>query len=134
MSSAATPENAVKLSIKKYLITRSDITLASNNSGNAWVGKLLKHMGSQVVLGFARKMSFGVFSPGGPDMLGIKTMTITPDMVGKRIGVFLATEIKDPLKGRLTVEQIEVLDMLRQRGAIAGVVTSVEDFIKLVGE
>jgi len=131
---ANTPENAVKLSIKKYLATRTDITLASNPSGNAWFGKLIKHMGSQVVLGFARKMSFGVFSPGGPDMLGVQTITITPDMVGKRIGVFLAAEIKDPIKGRLTVEQIEVLDMLRQRGAIAGVVTSVEDFIKLVGE
>lgn len=131
---SSTPENFIKTAVKKYCASRRDIVLASNPSGTGYVGKLLKHNGASVVLGFARRLAFGVFSPGGPDMLGVQTITVTPDMVGKKIGVFLAAEIKDPIKGRLTVEQIEVLDMLRQRGAIAGVVTSVEDFIKLVGE
>lgn len=129
-----TPENRTKLAIKKYLATRSDVVLDSNASGMAYVGKLIKHNGSSVVLGFARRMSFGVFSPGGPDMIGIKTIIISKDMVGQKIGQFVGVEIKKPEGGRLTVEQAEVIGMINMRGGLSGVVTSVDDLIQLLGK
>jgi hypothetical protein len=126
-----TPENETKQAIKKYLMLRNDICLTSNPSGNAYTGKLLKFSDGQVTLGFPRRLSFGVFNPGGPDMIGLKTVRITPDMVGKDIGVFMGIEIKRAEGGKLTVEQAEVLGMISARGGISGCVSSVEEFIKL---
>ena len=36
------------------------------------------------------------FGLGTSDIIGIQSITITPDMVGKKIGVFTAIEVKDP--------------------------------------
>ena len=126
-----TPENRIKSAIKKYLTTRTDICLSANVSGNAYTGKPLKFGSGKITLEFPRRISFGVFSPGGPDLIGMKTITIQPEDVGKKIGVFMGIEIKRAEGGKLTVEQAEVIDMISTRGGISGVVTSVEDFIKL---
>jgi hypothetical protein len=63
---------------------------------------------------------------GSADLIGIRTVTITADMVGQQVGVFAAIEVKAP-RGRITPEQEAFLAMVRQQGGIAGVARSVED-------
>lgn len=63
---------------------------------------------------------------GSADLIGIRTITITPDMVGQTVGVFTALEVK-AARGRVTSEQQAFLAMVRQQGGIAGVVRSIDD-------
>lgn len=59
------------------------------------------------------------------DLIGIKSVTITPDMVGKTIGVFVAIETKAsdwhmvPSDHRAQA-QAKFHDIVRERGGIAG--------------
>lgn len=41
--------------------------------------------------------------PGSSDLIGFRTITITPDMVGQQVAVFTAVEVKD--RGRPTEQQ-----------------------------
>lgn len=73
-----------------------------------------------------RWVQFGVASPGGSDLIGYRTVTITPDMVGQRVAVFVAVETKAP-RGRLTEEQARFIAAVNAAGGIAGVAKSVEE-------
>jgi hypothetical protein len=64
--------------------------------------------------------------PGSSDLIGWRTVTITPDMVGQRIAVFTSIEVKTPT-GRVKPEQQQWLDAVQAAGGIAGVARSVED-------
>ena len=43
-----------------------------------------------------RWVSFGIGDPGGADLIGWRTLRITPDMVGRDIAQFLSVEVKRP--------------------------------------
>ena len=72
-----------------------------------------------------RPVSFGLCK-GSADLIGYRTITITPDMVGQQVAVFLSIEVKTPT-GRIRPEQQQWLDMVQSAGGIAGVARSVED-------
>jgi hypothetical protein len=63
--------------------------------------------------------------PGSSDLIGLRQVTITPDMVGHTIAQFVAIEVKD--RGRLTEQQQAFIAMVQQAGGLAGVARSVED-------
>lgn len=72
------------------------------------------------------------------DLIGITCITITPNMVGYKIGVFTAVEVKkedwvfkgtDREKG-----QKNFIDWVLQRGGFAGFANSVESFRKIIGK
>lgn len=62
---------------------------------------------------------------GSSDLIGYRSVVVTPEMVGQRLAVFVALEVKD--KGRLTAEQAQFLEVVRRAGGIAAEVRSVED-------
>jgi hypothetical protein len=68
--------------------------------------------------------------PGSSDLIGWRTVTITPDMVGQRIAVFTSIEVKTPT-GRVKPEQQQWLDAVQAAGGIAGVARSVEDALRI---
>lgn len=68
---------------------------------------------------------------GSADLIGLRTVTITPDMVGQQLAVFAAIEVKD--RGRLTPEQTAFLTMVQQAGGLAGVARSVEEARSILG-
>jgi hypothetical protein len=69
--------------------------------------------------------------PGSSDLIGLRQVTITPDMVGQTLAVFTAIEVKD--QGRLTEQQRAFITMVQQAGGMAGVARSVEDARRILG-
>lgn len=102
-------ENVVQNQIRLSL-GRGFVRLFRNNTG------ALKDQRGRLV-------KFGL-CPGSSDLIGWKTVEITPDMVGKRLAVFTAIEVKD--KGKPTTDQLSFIECVRKAGGIAGVARSVE--------
>jgi hypothetical protein len=78
-----------------------------------------------------RLITFGL-APGSPDLVGWRSVLVTPEMVGSRLAVFCGVEVKTPA-GRVRPEQTHWLDRLGIAGGITGVVRSVESAIELLG-
>jgi hypothetical protein len=72
-----------------------------------------------------RPVQFGLCK-GSADLIGWKRVTITPEMVGQQVAVFLSIEVKTPT-GRLRPEQQQWLNAVQAAGGIAGVARNVED-------
>ncbi len=64
-----------------------------NNVGFGWCGKVLKKFGACVTLVNASPVKFGL-CPGSADLIGLEKIEITLEMVGKKIGRFVAIECK----------------------------------------
>lgn len=77
-----------------------------------------------------RLVQFGL-AKGSADLIGWRTVTVTPEMVGQRIAVFTSLEIKTPT-GRLAPAQRHWLHAVHQAGGIAGVARSVQDALRIV--
>lgn len=77
-----------------------------------------------------RLVQFGL-AKGSADLIGWRTITITPEMVGQRIAVFTSLEIKTPT-GRLAPAQRAWMGAVLKAGGIAGVARSVTDAFAIV--
>lgn len=78
-----------------------------------------------------RPVTFGL-AKGSADLIGWRTITVTPDMVGSTVAVFASIEVKSAT-GRLRPEQQQWLEAVQAAGGIAGVARSVEDAQALLG-
>lgn len=67
-----------------------------------------------------RFVQFGLH-PGSADLIGWKSIEITPDMVGQRIAVFVSLECKTET-GKVKPDQINWLQQVHAAGGIAAVV------------
>ena len=98
------------------------------NSGKAWVGgKPSRLQDGTVCLPAGRPIALGLaLADGSPvvgqgDLLGWRTITITPEMVGARVAVFASVECKREKGGRTSADQLHWCSMVQQAGGIAGV-------------
>jgi hypothetical protein len=95
-----------------------------NNVGVGWAGHLERVARPQhvfvrpedVVLRNARPLHAGL-CVGSSDLIGWKTVEVTPGMVGQRVAVFLAVEGKVK-NGRLTEAQRQFLKVVSEAGGI----------------
>jgi len=78
-----------------------------------------------------RPVQFGLCK-GSADLIGWRTLTITPEMVGQQVAVFTSIEVKTAT-GRLRPDQRQWLEAVQAAGGIAGVARSVEDAMWLTG-
>ncbi len=83
-------------------------------------------------------VKYGVFGDvGGSDRIGWTTRVITPDMVGQRVAIFTAIEVKKPGKIPNTAHvktQRHFCDVVIAAGGIAGIVQSADEALALVGQ
>lgn len=110
----ANQETDLQQRIRLAIGTLPDLRLWRNNSGKLPDPRT------------GRWVQFGVASPGGSDLIGYRTITITPDMVGQKVAVFTAIEIKTTT-GRATPAQRHFIDHIRAAGGIAAIVRSVAE-------
>ena len=114
----ANAETTLQQQIRLALGTRSDLRLFRNQ-----VGQLPDpRTGRPVQFGLAR---------GSADLIGWRTITITPDMVGRQLAVFTSIEVKTPT-GRVRPEQQAWLGAVQQSGGIAGIARSVSDASQII--
>jgi hypothetical protein len=77
-----------------------------------------------------RMIQYGVCNPGGSDLIGWCPVEVTPDMVGKKIAVFCAVEVKTGT-GRPTEAQINFITQVLKAGGYAGIARSPEDAVAI---
>lgn len=106
------------------------LRLFRNNTGMGWAGKLLKRDGNLVILSDARPLHAGLIE-GSSDIVGWKSVNITPDMVGKRVAIFTAIEVKTG-KGKTSPNQLRFLEAVKVAGGIAGIVRNTDEAQELV--
>lgn len=109
------------------------ITGWRQNVGTGWAGKTEKITRSglvsvdpgDVVVRGARPLHAGLCK-GSSDIVGLRRVTVTPEMVGSMLAQFAAIEVKQP--GRYpNAAQRQFLEFVRDAGGVALVVRSVED-------
>ena len=114
----ANVETKIQQEIRLGLGTRQDVRLFRNQ-----VGQLPDpRTGRQVQFGLAK---------GSADLVGWKTIEVTPDMVGQKVAVFASIEVKTPT-GRPTQYQQAWLTAVEKAGGIAGIARSVDDALRIV--
>lgn len=115
----ANAETTLQQQIRLALGTRTDLRLFRNQ-----VGQLPDpRTGRPVQFGLAR---------GSADLIGWRTIKVTPEMVGQRIAIFTSIEVKTAT-GRISPAQQAWLGAVRTAGGIAGVARSVRDANEIVG-
>ena len=87
------------------------------------VGVLRDRTGRPVAYGLGS--GGGEAMPGTSDAIGLHSVTITPEMVGRQIAVFTAIEAKDGAD--LTAQQRAFILNVHRMGGIAGCARSVDD-------
>lgn len=118
----------------------SGVVLFRANSGRAWLGsgQPRRLQDGSVVLPGARPVALGLaLASGDPvvgqsDLIGWRTITITPEMVGCKLAVFMSVECKREKGGRTSDAQRHWIDMVRRAGGIAGVANSPEAALEIV--
>ena len=111
-------ETTLQQQIRLALGARSDLRLFRNQ-----VAQLPDpRTGRPVQFGLAR---------GSADLIGWRTVIITPEMVGQRLAVFTSIEVKTPT-GRVRSEQQAWLACVQQCGGIAGVARSIADATQII--
>ncbi len=109
----ANAETDLQQRIRLALGTRSDLRLFRNQVGSLPDPRT------------GRLVTFGL-AKGSADLIGWRTVVVTPEMVGQRIAVFTSLEIKTP-SGRVAPAQQHWLQAVRTAGGIAGIARSVRD-------
>ena len=106
-----TKENKLKNKVLREL--PENMRMFRTNSGMAWTGKVIARKG---IMWIKNPRPFHGLPEGFPDFAGWTSCEITPDMVGKKIAVFTAYELK--ATGRLTKEQRNFQKVLESMGGI----------------
>lgn len=125
----AMSERAIQNTIRNALAGRGLIFRA--NVGQAWTGSRAERLpGNRVLIHDARPFTTGL-PPGFSDLFGLVPVVITPDMVGQRVAVFAAIEVKGD-RGRVTERQAAFLRAVNDNGGRAGVARSAQDALEIV--
>jgi hypothetical protein len=69
---------------------------------------------------------------GSSDLIGLRSLEITPELVGRRIAQFVAIEVKTA-QGVLSPEQRAFLRFVQELGGVAAACRSVEEAEQLLG-
>jgi hypothetical protein len=111
-------ETTLQQQIRLALGTRTDLRLFRNQ-----VGQLPDpRTGRPVQFGLAR---------GSADLIGWRTITVTPQMVGQQLAVFTSIEVKTE-RGHVRPEQHAWQRTVSAAGGIAGIARSIQDANDLV--
>ena len=127
---------------KHEATVQKDTMLDAAGRGQCWrnnVGACVDEKGNHVRYGLAntsRQMNRVIKSS---DLIGYETVEITPDMIGKKVAIFTAFEIKEedwiPAKSGSRYDrenaQDKFMGIVREGGGIAGFVRSLADVAEI---
>lgn len=116
------------------------VRLFRNNSGKCWIGESRKFTHRQtvivengdVLIKNGRYFVAGL-CVGSSDLIGFKSATVTPEMIGQKIAIFMAAEIKTDT-GRVSKEQTAFINMVNQFGGIGFVARNEEEAVNFLNK
>lgn len=88
------------------------------NAGSGWAGEIIKRTPEFIILGKYRR--FHGAPKGWPDLAGWETVTVTPEMIGHKIAVFVGEEVK--ITGKLNKYQEMFRGVIEEMGGIFRVI------------
>lgn len=117
------------------------VLAASQNGDYLWrnnTGCLKNEKGIPVRYGLANDSAKLNEIMKSSDRIGTTTITVTPEMVGQKIAVFTAIELKRPdwvynPKDKHSVAQKLFHDIVKRAGGFAGFVRSVQEYYDVIG-
>lgn len=119
--------------MRKIMIVLSrfkNVRLFRNNTGTGWVGKIEKQNEHTITLSNYRMLHAGLCT-GSSDIIGWTELEITPEMVGKKIAVFTAIEVKSKT-GKPTKEQENFIQVVKNSGGYAGVARNENEATEII--
>lgn len=107
-------------------------------NGLAWAGKAIRlttgkayiAQDGDILIKHGYPLKMGLINGSG-DCIGWHPITVTPEMVGMQIAVFLNLEAKTA-DGRVEEDQTNFIRVVRAAGGIAGVFRSPEEAVELI--
>lgn len=124
-------EHEIQNAIRVHISEQKLATLFRGNVGNAWTGNQIERKSNgSVLIQDARLFTTGL-PAGFPDLFGVRSIEITPEMVGKKMALFTFLEVKQPGK-RPTVAQQRMVNFLCEAGCRGGIAHSVEEAAALI--
>lgn len=111
-------------------LSKPGIRLFRQNVGTGWTGDITRLKDGSILIKNPRLLHAGLCK-GSSDLIGWRSITVTPEMVGLRVALFLAVEVKTP-RGRPTSEQVNFLHRVQADGGMAGIARSVEDALGII--
>lgn len=106
-------------------LSRGDTRLWRNNTGDGWVGKVIHREPGSITLEHPRVLHAGLCN-GSSDLIGLRTIVITQEMVGRKVAVFTGIEAKLG-SGRESEDQAAFRQFICRAGGLAGVAYTVEE-------
>jgi hypothetical protein len=116
MASSSPSEHEIQQRIR-LTCGRGAVRLWRNNTG-----ALVDQQGRFVRFGLCK---------GSSDLIGLRSLEITPELVGQRLAQFVALEVKTA-QGVLSPEQRAFLRVVQQLGGVAAACRSVEEAEQLL--
>ena len=104
-----------------------------NNVGVGWVGKSSPTKDKGLYIQDPRPLKAGL-GTGSSDLIGWTTKIVTPEMVGKKIAIFTAIEVKKTTKSKASQQQLNFIKQVKLNGGIAGVAHTPETAVDLVSK
>jgi hypothetical protein len=116
---------------KKIMIAVSKYSrVFRNNVGTGWTGKISPTKDGGKYIKDARPLKAGL-CVGSSDLIGWTEKTVTADMIGQKIAIFTALEIKTAT-GKATKEQLNFIRVVKQSGGISGIARSEIEAVEIV--
>jgi hypothetical protein len=110
------------------------IKLFRNNTGQAWQGsdkKFITEGGRRKLILYDPRPIDAGLCDGSSDLIGWTEIEITPEMVGKKVAVFTAVEVKSEI-GRVSATQFNFLTVIRKMGGISGIARTPDEAKRLL--
>lgn len=115
----------------RNLMAESTISTNIQLLANKWGWRLFRN-NVGLAFYFKRGIRYPVrygLAKGSSDLIGIRSVVITQDMVGQTIGQFVAVEVKSPGK-KAAPQQKVFIDVISRMGGYAIVASSPDDLCK----
>lgn len=113
-----TQENDLQARIMLAVGALPGVRVFRNTVGEGWTGKQVRTDDRSIVaLRGASRVTFGLH-PGSHDLIGWREVVITPEMVGRRVAVFLGGEVKTET-GRVAEHQAKFGTALEKAGGLS---------------
>lgn len=112
-------QNAIRLAH-----SHGDTRLFRQQSGEYWAGKATHRRDGSIVIQNPIRVHVGF--NGLSDLGGWRSVVVTPEMVGQRVAVYVALEVKNE-RGLVSPDQASFVQQVKEAGGIGAVVRSVED-------